>query len=226
MKLSDVLAKAGGLTSDAYPFATVFTRQSVQQQQRINFERAIGDVELAMTAQPLTSARRSELTQPNQLVMIQAVLGQLRKRKPDGRVVLDIAENNRALPGELRLENNDSLYIPPQPVTVSVFGAVPSPASFKYESQTTIGTYLARAGGVQKIGDRSEMFVVRANGTVISRRKGNGKGDLLKARALPGDLLFIPIDASRGEGWARIKDIFQLLFSGALAAATINSITR
>jgi polysaccharide biosynthesis/export protein len=224
VKLSDALAKAGGLTADAYPFATIFTRQSVKQQQRINFERAISDAELAMTAQPLTSARRNELTQPNQLAMIQAVLKELRKRKPDGRIVLEISESNRDLPGQFRLENNDTLYIPPQPITVSVFGAVPSPASFKYENQSTIGSYLARAGGVQKVGDRSGIFVVRANGTVISRK--GGKGSLLKAKALPGDLVFVPIDASRGEAWARITDIFQLVFSGALVASTISSLSR
>lgn len=226
VRIADVLSRAGGLTGDAYPFATVFSRQSVQMQQRQSFERAIGDIETALTAQPLTSTRRNELSQAGQLEMVQSVVAQLRNRKPDGRIVLDIAESSRSLPGDMKLENNDAIHVPAQPVTVGVFGAVPSPASFKYQGGLTIGTYLSRAGGVQKIGDRSEIFVVRANGMVISNNKGGGIRNVLGAKALPGDLVFVPVNASRGEVWAKIRDITQIVFAGALTAATAYGVTK
>jgi protein involved in polysaccharide export with SLBB domain len=103
-------------------------------------------------------------------------------------------------------------------VTVGVFGAVPSPASFEYVRGETIGDYLRHAGGFQKIADKSKIFVVRANGTLISR---DGRGDVMRAKALPGDLIFVPINASRGEFWARLRDISSALLPAVVTTAAI-----
>lgn len=226
VRMEDVVAKAGGLTADAYPYATVFTRQSVQLQQRISYKRAIGDIELALTTKPLVSSSRNDQLQTSQLALVQSVVSQLKSREPDGRVVLDIAPGERAIPSGLVLENNDSLYIPPQPATVGVFGAVPSPASFKFTAGFTVGEYLRRSGGFQRLADKSEVFVVRANGTVLSKARGVGGVNVLKASALPGDLVFVPIRSSRGEFWERFRDVAQVLATGALTAATITSLSR
>src|SRR3546814_15580725 len=66
--------------------------------------------------------------------------------------------------------------IPARPVTVGVFGAVPSPASFAYRDGALIGDFVKTAGGIQKIGDKSEIFVVRANGTVLAGEIGRASG--------------------------------------------------
>jgi len=96
---------------------------------------------------------------------------------------------------------------------------VPSPASFAYRSGGTIGDYITSAGGVQKLGDKGGIFVVRANGTVVT----DGKR-VLRAPALPGDLIYVPIEANRGEFWARLRDITGTLFSGFIGAASAKSI--
>ena len=133
-------------------------------------------------------------------------------------MVLNVSTTDRSLPGGVVLENNDSIYVPPQPVTVGVFGAVPSPASFEYVRGETIGDYLRQAGGFQKIADKSKIFVVRANGTLISRDSG---GNVMHAKALPGDLVFVPINASRGEFWARLRDIASAITPVVVTTAAI-----
>lgn len=220
-RLADVVAAAGGLTPEAFPYAGIITRESVKQQQRKSFDRAIEDVELLLTAQPVTSVNRAQLIQPSNLALVDSVVEQLRKREPTGRLVFDLPVDAAALPGDLILENNDTIHVPPRPVTVGVFGAVPSPASFAYRSGGTIGDYVESAGGVQKLGDKKEIFVVRANGTVLS----DGKR-VLRAPALPGDLIYVPIDANRGEFWARLRDITGTLFGGLVGAASISSIVN
>ncbi len=219
--LSQVVAEAGGLTTEAYPYASVITRESVKQQQRTSYKRALEDVELLLTAQPLTSVNREQMIQPANVAMIQSVVSQMRQREPTGRLVFDIAPGSATLPGELILENNDTIYVPPQPATVGVFGAVPTPASFAYARGRKIRDFLTMAGGVKKLGDKGEIFVVRANGTVIA-----GGRSTLNAAALPGDLIFVPIDANRGEFWARLRDITGTLFGGVVAAASIKTITE
>ena len=217
--LSDLVAQAGGLTSQAFPYASVITRESVKQQQSDSFKRAIEDVEFILTAQPATSANRAELTQPASLDLVRSVVEQLRGREPNGRLVFDLPVDATSLPGDLILENNDTVYVPPRPVTVGVFGAVPSPASFAYRPGRSVRDYLDSAGGVQKLGDKGELFVVRANGTVVS------KGALGKP-ALPGDLIYVPIEVGRGEFWARLRDITSVLFSGVAAAASIKVLSE
>jgi len=222
VSIADLLEKAGGLTPQAYPFASVLTRESVLQQQRISYNRAVNDLQLLLTTQPLVSAERNERLQPAALDAVQSVVQQLNARQPDGRIVLNLTPETKTLPTEIVLENNDTLYVPPKPVTVGVFGSVPSPASFRFEGARKIRDYLALAGGVQSLGDKSGIFVIRANGSVISNRYHH----LLGQRALPGDLIFVPIDANRGEFWARLRDITSTLFSGFAAAASVKVLTQ
>ncbi|NIJ36036.1 protein involved in polysaccharide export with SLBB domain [Sphingopyxis panaciterrae] len=218
-RMADVLTEAGGLTAEAFPYASVITRESVKHQQRLSYDRAIDDVELLLASQPVTSVNRAQLVQPGNLALIKNIVDQLRRREPDGRLIFDLAVDATSLPGDLILENNDVVHIPARPVTVGVFGAVPSPASFAYRDGATVGDFVQSAGGVQKIGDKKEIFVVRANGTVLA----DGKR-ALRAPALPGDLVYVPIDANRGEFWARLRDITGTLFGGLVGAASIKSI--
>jgi protein involved in polysaccharide export with SLBB domain len=220
-QMAAVLAEAGGLTSEAFPYASVITRESVKHQQRLSYDRAIDDVELLLASQPVTSVNRAQLVQPGNLALIRNIVDQLRRREPDGRLVFDLPVDAASLPGDLILENNDVVHIPARPVTVGVFGAVPSPASFAYRNGATVGDFVRSAGGVQKIGDRKEIFVVRANGTVLADRRS-----VLNAPALPGDLVYVPIDANRGEFWARLRDITGTLFGGLVGAASIKSIVE
>ena len=212
--LSSVIAQAGGLTNQAFPYATVFTRESVRLTQRQSYQRALRDVELLLTTQPLTSATQNYQIEPTRLEAVRAVVDQLKAREPDGRLVLDIQPSAMAMPTDMIVENNDSIYVPAQPVSVGVFGAVPSPASFQYRRGATIRDYLRQAGGVQKIGDRNAIFVVRANGTVIS-------GNAIRQPALPGDLIYVPVNATRGEFWARLRDITSSLLPTVVTAAAI-----
>jgi polysaccharide biosynthesis/export protein len=224
--VSDLLERAGGLTGQAFPFASVMTRESVLRQQRTSYSRAIDDMELLLTTDPLISADRGERLQATALQALQGLVQQLREREPDGRIVLDMPIDARGLPGDMVLENNDTVYIPPPPVTIGVFGAVPNAASFRYQEGGTIGDYLRKAGGVQKIGDRSGIFVVRASGSVIGGRKGAFRSGVLSQPAYPGDLIYVPIDAGRGEFWARLRDITSVLFSGVGAAASIKVLSE
>ena len=218
-RLDDAIAEAGGLTHDAFPFAAVVTRESVKHQQRLSYDRAIDDVQLLLTAQPATSANRAEMTNPASLALVNSIVEQLRRREPTGRLVFDLPVTATALPAGIILENNDTLYVPPRPTTVGVFGAVPSPASFAWRDGQTIGDFVVSAGGVQKLGDKGQIFVVRANGTVLA-----GGRRALRAPALPGDLVYVPIKASRGELLTKIREITGSLFGTLVGGATIKAL--
>jgi protein involved in polysaccharide export with SLBB domain len=224
--VGELLAKAGGLTANAFPYAAALKRLSVAEQQKQSYDRALADLQLLLTTQPLVYQRQRNIPQGEQLQLINAIVEQLKQQEPDGRIVLDTTPAETNLPVNLTLLDGDTLLVPARPITVGVFGAVVSPASFEYRDGKTIGDYLQLAGGVQSLGDKSEIFVIRANGRVEKSRGGLfGGKNVLKQPLYPGDLIFVPVDANRGSFLADLQNITQTLFSAALSVAAIEGLT-
>jgi protein involved in polysaccharide export with SLBB domain len=179
-----------------------------------------------LSEQPLTSTHNAGQPQPAQLEAIHSVVEQLEARKPEGRIVLEMDPAAAHLPGDLKLENNDTIYVPPPPTTVGVFGSVPNPSSFRFRPNMTLRDFLERAGGVQKSGDRSQIFVVRANGALLAPHRGLFGRNVLNQRALPGDLIFVPIAGARESIWAKINTLSSVLVQGAIIASSVAVVSR
>ncbi|MFS0735456.1 SLBB domain-containing protein [Sphingomonas sp. 1P06PA] len=222
--LDQVIQMAGGLTQRAYVYGSRFSRESVRAQQRRSFLEAIDQMELSLAAAPLNGDRLIDAGErQSQLAAARAFLDQLRRKEPDGRLVIDIAPADAALPAGLLVENNDRIVIPPRVDTVGVFGAVYRPASFLISAgkrkRTRIKDYLEQAGGTIRGGDRGNIFVVRANGSVLTRRRG-----ALNAYALPGDTVFVPVRTQSSSIFAKIRDISQIIFQLGISAAALAAI--
>jgi protein involved in polysaccharide export with SLBB domain len=224
--LGDLMARAGGVMPSAFVFGSQFTRVSVAAQQKASFERAMADLQFAAAAKPLTVTRDDGADIGAQLTAINNIIAQLELRKPDGRLVLNVRPDSSALPTSLVLENNDQLLIPTRPVAVGVAGAVKQPGAFLYADGRTLAEYLARAGGLQRIADRKEIFVVRADGSVISGSGGWLGSNPLDRPALPGDLIVAPVRNAPSRFWAILKDATQTLYQTALGAASVKYLTQ
>ena len=217
--LEQVVEMAGGLTPRAYVYGTRFSRESVRAQQRRSFLDAVDQLELSLAAAPLSGDRLGDTgDRQTQITAARAFLDQIRRKEPDGRLVIDLAPTDRSLPGTLPLENNDRIVIPPRVDTVGVFGAVYRPASFLFGSDKhdRIKDYVERAGGPIRGGDRANIFVVRANGSVLTKRHG-----ALNARVLPGDTVFVPVRTQSSSVLAKILAATQIVYQLGLGAATI-----
>ncbi|WP_375391046.1 SLBB domain-containing protein [uncultured Sphingomonas sp.] len=222
--MADALAAAGGLTRRAFVYGVEFDRARVQQEQQRSFDEALQQLELSLAAAPLANTALDSsdaVVRAQQLAAARAVVDRLRAARPDGRVVLEVQPDSTALPLTTVLENNDRLYIPPEPTTIGVFGAVYRPGSFQINRARRVSDYLDLAGGSQRVADRREIFVVRANGAVITRRHGG-----LNQRALPGDVVFVPVKTQGSTFWAHARDVAGLLIGAGLSAAAVISLTR
>lgn len=222
--LAEVMARAGGITSQAFIFGARLERLSVKRQQRESFLEAISQLEFALLATPLGSSDIGITgDRATQLQAANAALAKLRSVEPDGRVVLNVVASDPALPGDLVMENNDRIVIPPKTSTVGVFGAVYRPASFLIGTgkPLRIKDYIERAGGKQRSADGGGTIVVRANGDVLSRRRG-----ALNALALPGDVVFVPIKTQSTSILTKIRDISSIIFQIGISAAAFVAIAR
>jgi protein involved in polysaccharide export with SLBB domain len=146
-----------------------------------------------------------------------AIIDKLKAQKPDGRLVLALGPDATSLPADLNLENNDRIYVPPRPKTVGVFGAVYETGSFLFTPGSRLSAYLRLAGGPKRIAERGDMFVVRANGSVVSARQTHGLAD---QPALPGDVIFVPVKTSAG-AFEKFVLIAQVLSQFAITGLTL-----
>ncbi|MFL6464440.1 MAG: SLBB domain-containing protein [Bryobacteraceae bacterium] len=229
--LRQVVARAGGLTPHAYLYGAQFTRESTRREQQKRYDDFLSqfDREVSEAASNLSS----RITSPQQAATAQTSLAsqrelveRLRKVAMNGRIVLNldpISRGEGALP-DLPLENGDRLYVPSRPSTVNVIGTVFEQASFLYEEDLRVGDYLKKSGGPARSADRSHMFVVRADGSVVSRTTNavlfSKSFDTLRMN--PGDTLIVPTYINRTTFVRSFMDWSQIFSNLALGAAAIN----
>jgi protein involved in polysaccharide export with SLBB domain len=230
--LRDLVMKAGGLTPRAYLYAAEFSRESTRMAQQQQLNRSIDemDKELRSRAAALVSSGTAEDRDAaqQQIAAERGVLDKLRETKATGRIVLELKPSDRdiaALPG-LLLEDGDRLLIPPTPATVAVVGAVYSPSSFIYRQGRTVRDYLAEAGGGTREADGGRLFVIRADGSVISNRGNHSlwTGGLESFRLTPGDTVVVPERIRTTSALRELRDWSQVFSQFALGAAAIRVI--
>lgn len=232
--LQDALRVAGGLAPNAFVYGVQFTRESVRATQQENYQRALRDLETDFAR----TSGTQRLSSGDQAVQSQAqaqatarLIERLRSLQPSGRVVLQLSPQATELP-ILVLEDGDRLYIPPQPTTVGVFGSVFNTGSYLYGDGRTLSDYLRVAGGPTKGADEGSIFVVRANGQVVSGRQGNrtwfgtDSAAVGNLRAERGDTVFVPEEMDKTTFVQAAKDWTQILYQFGIGIAGIVSASR
>ena len=79
-------------------------------------------------------------------------------------------------PSDIQLVGGDTLTVPDNPRSVNVLGQVYNPTALTFRPGFSVAQYLDEVGGPTRDADTSEMFIVRADGTVYSRNQA-GHGD-------------------------------------------------
>jgi protein involved in polysaccharide export with SLBB domain len=108
---------------------------------------------------------------------------------------------------------------------VSVFGTVFNESAFIHKPDKTVSDYLALAGGTRREADSRSMYVLRADGSVIS---GGGSwffsGGVTGARLMPGDAVIVPENLTRTTWMKDLKDWTQIFYQFGLGAAALKVI--
>jgi protein involved in polysaccharide export with SLBB domain len=196
--LRHLVERVGGFTPDAYLYGAEFTRESVRAEQQKDLDEMIEKLEQDISRSALASTAVTPEEVADQHAKLEAqrqLVEKLRQVKSTGRVVLDLKPLAAAaadLP-EIVLENGDRLLVPSRPSTVAILGAVYNKNSFLYRRGGAVDDYLKRAGGPTRDADRDRMFLIRADGSVLSRQSVTGlwNGGFASLRLKPGDALVV-----------------------------------
>jgi protein involved in polysaccharide export with SLBB domain len=229
--LRHLVARAGGFSEHAYLYGSEFTREStrVAQQQRLNeYVRSV-EVQLQRSQMALSAAAaRDQTTSPAADLNQQALLARLRQLRATGRIVLELQPSSAgpdSLP-DLPLEDGDRFVVPPVPADIKVVGAVYDQNSFVYRSTRRTADYLRLAGGPNRDADRSHMFIIRADGSVVSHSltKSYWGNSFQASRLYPGDTVVVPEKILGPSALRSVLDWSQVFSQLALGAAAINVI--
>ncbi len=230
-RLSSVLERAGGFTTESYLKAAQFTRVSTQKTQQEAIDKLIEDleVEVSQKAQEVSGAIDREDIEANKLLLEarRSLIAQLKKARAKGRVVIRLAK-----PGELKgtasdilLEDGDRLEVPKKTDVVNVVGRVYNPTGVQYDpASDRLEYYLKRVGGPTESADRDHIFLVKADGSVVTRDNVGGgflSGGLMSARVEPGDSIVVPEKLIRPRLMKEIKDFTQILYQIAVTAGVL-----
>jgi len=236
--LPQLIARVGGLTRDAYVFGTEFSRDSARKQQTATLQTVVQKLEEQVMAGAANRAANVTVSDPTQLAIQQQRiqteerlarerLNRLRKMKPSGRIALELDPVSPQLPA-ITLEDGDRIVIPPRPSFVSAAGAVYNDNVLVWKQGRTVGDYLQSAGPTENA-DISNLFILRADGSVTSRQDssflGAGRGDLRSLVMVPGDTLVIPDKIDRETSYTAfvrgMKDWTQIIYQLGLGAAAV-----
>ena len=220
-RLSSILKRSGGFTSEAYPYAAILDRATVREATA----KSRADMVARLQDQSVNGSRTMTLTSQREQ---QQLLNRLKQIQPSGRMLIHIAlpiEKWANTSVDVEVRPGDTLYIPKKPNFVMVAGQVYNPTAITFSSGKKANWFLKQAGGPTTLADKKNIFVVRANGTVVGRGSGGWwSGNVLDAILQPGDTVFVPDKASGGS--AVMKNLSQsigLLSGAAVAVAAIKS---
>jgi protein involved in polysaccharide export with SLBB domain len=239
-RLSSVIARAGGYTDKAYLRGAKFTRKSVQetQQKRMDevLERTEKDISKKEAQLAAVSASKEELEATKAAIEgLKKNLEKLKSAKAEGRVVIHLAalEVLQKSPYDLELQGRDILDIPQTPNVVYVMGQVYNQANLVFIPAKNVGFYLNKAGGPNRDAEESEMYLIKADGSVQSRQQSSlgihwdedarswTFSGFMSTIMYPGDTLVVPQQLERIAWLREIKDLTQVLANVALTAGVL-----
>lgn len=239
-RLNSVIERAGGFTDKAYLKGARFMRKSVreEQQKRMDEVSARTEQEILRKQGELAAVAASKEELDATRTALEGLLKSLNKLKEsraEGRVVIRLTQLDefRVSPYNLELMGGDVLDVPQVSSVVNVMGQVYNPTSFVHLPGEDVGHYLKNAGGATRDGEEDDMYIISADGSVLSRQQSSFGinwsdsqrrwtfGGFMATALDPGDTLVVPQKLER-IAWVReIKDIATILGQIALAAGVV-----
>jgi protein involved in polysaccharide export with SLBB domain len=217
--LSQLIARAGGLTEEAYPYGAIFTRESVRAQEREEFARASQQIEAALA----TAIPHAESTDQSQalVTVTQQLVSQLRTAEPLGRVVVEADPTVLQVKPQLDplMEPGDAVFIPKRPFYVAVAGEVLNPTSLQFRPGAKPMDYIREAGGFTQSAEDDSVFIVFPNGE--AQPVQHSFWNFTAIEVPPGSTIVVPRNLSPFDLTAFLKDSTQILSQLAISAASL-----
>lgn len=222
--LRSLMIRAGGLTELAFPEGAIFTREELKERERKQLVQLAGRMESDLAQMSLMAAQEAGRDAGQALSVGQSLLTSLREAKPAGRLVIDLERASKAQTGseqDIVLKDGDSLMIPRVTQEVTVIGEVQSNTSHLYRANLSRDDYISMSGGLTPRADEARVYVVRADGSVVTRSSNAWFGGGADIRN--GDTIVAPLDTERMRPLPFWQAVTSILYNLAVSAAAVSS---
>lgn len=222
--LAQIIARAGGLTKMAYPGATVFFRESVAQQQRVEIARlnALLDkqLEIAVAKNNLSGLNAGFQSSAN----LSRVADVVAETNDDGlgRISIDLSAQLLGMDTPLQVLANDRIVVPRKPSTIQVIGEVNRVTSHVYNEHLSLNDYLDLAGGTTQFANTGDIYIIRADGRIVVP-DGNWFS-YSQADIKPGDTIVVPFDVALRDNLSLWQQVTRIIYNSAVSLAAIKGL--
>jgi hypothetical protein len=229
------MVRAGGFTETAFPEGAVFIREDLKKREkdqidllanRLQSDLAALSLEAVATSASVASGGGGAAAASQGLVVGQQLLLQLRDTKPVGRLVINaegVFSGKPNGPDDVIIKDGDKLIIPRKTQDVTILGEVQSPTSHVFEPGLSREDYIEKSGGTTQHADHKRVYVVRANGDVVSR---DGHGWFRRSHSTeirPGDTIVVPLDTQKVPTLPLVQAITTIIYNLAIGYVLIHA---
>jgi len=228
--LCGLVRRAGGFTEDAYPFGSVFLRESVRKREQEALDKLYDELDDQLVDISLSPGYQKDQKLPVTKGSLDTykVMRTLKRYKARGRLVVDVqrAVNDCKESADLVLEDGDRLIVPTFSDEVSVVGQVYFPSSHRYDKERGALDYVNLSGGAKEYAQHEHVYIVQANGEVLSTRSSLSTwGWALSPNNVavsPGSTIYVPMSLDRINGREYAQSWIEMFYKIAIGAAGLS----
>jgi len=194
--LSTFLKRVGGFRPSAYPAGVLLERDEVKKLEEEGRTELINRLESTSATVRISPSTTGQ----DQAAILQALQSQeqqaitrLRSQPVPGRLVIDVTANVadwEDTPNDIPLRAGDVITVPKEPHFVLAYGQVYNANAITYRPGKSASWYLKQSGGPTQLANKKGIYIVRANGSVVSSGGTADwfSGGVLNTKMQPGDV--------------------------------------
>mgnify|MGYP001291376310 CR=1 FL=1 len=220
--LRSLLKRAGGLLPNANPDGSVFLRNSIKDLE----EKRLKEADLTLRRELLIGRNSGlgEVSNTSREIgeQLSNLAEDLKSVKALGRLVINLSG---IIDGKdnLSLLDGDKIMIPYIQEQVSVIGEVFAPSNHVIDFNLGYMDYIDRSGGFTQVGDKDNVYIIRADGSIDRPNKSSGFFRGSTQLLEPGDTIVVPLEVTSFSSTQALTEVSQIIYQLAVAAAAVSS---
>ena len=223
--IDDLISKAGGYNSNAYPFGAIYLNKDAkiinEKSKNILYDEFLDNI-IAVSQQNI--GNNFDLTP------IVKLTEEIKNTDASGRIVIDLLSNENNEIQQVQVKEGDQLIIPELSNNVYVYGEISTEGSVMYSPNKDIEYFVDKSGGFKKFADVNSIYILHPNGESVryeSKRNIFESQPKSEIRVYPGSIIFIPrkLDESTSRRLAT-QAYVSILGNLGIALASLSSISN
>ena len=223
--LYDLVSKAGGYNSNAYPFGAIYLNNDAkainQKSKDILYDEFLDNI-IAVSQQNIGN--------DFDLTPIVKLTEEIKNTEPSGRIVVDLVSSETSNMQQVQVKEGDQLIIPELSNNVYVYGEISTEGSVMYQVNRDVEYFVDKSGGFKKFADVNSIYILHPNGeSVRYQTKRNLFESQPKSEIMiyPGSIIFVPRKLDESTSRRLVTQAYvSILGNLGIALASLSSINN